>query len=149
MTSFLASGGPQPGGRGRPYTSAGERAESQEGGTSSRAKFVAGGRDCGSGPGFERRTGSASWREVGAGSCQFAFSAPFLTPDGMSGHPRQRVTGSEGERSLRVPQEVPRARPLPRAWSGLPGSSGPLPSGSSKRKRRNLKKSSAQLLILL
>ena len=47
------------------------------------------------------------------------------------------ASSSEGERSLCVPQEVPRARPLPRAWSGLPGSSGPLPSGSSKRKRRN------------
>lgn len=144
MTSFLASGGPQPGGRGRPYTSAGERAESQEGGTSSRAEFVAGGRDHGSGPGFERRTGSASWREVGAGSGQFAFSAPFLTPDGMSGHPRQRVRGACVSLKRSPEQDL-----CPEPGVVFQAPRGHCHLAVQRERGGILKKSSAQLLILL
>lgn len=76
------------------------------------------------------------------------FLELFLTPDGVSRRPHQEVTGSQGERSLWVPQEVPRARPLSRAWSVLSRLLMSRLAGHSERKERDLTKNSANLVIL-
>lgn len=47
----------------------------------------------------------------GTGCRQFVFSELLLTPDGMSRHPYQKATGSQGKRTLRVCLRVPRRSP--------------------------------------